>query len=70
MRRAYSLPEAAALLGLSPDHIQALSRRLLGAPRDLFTFQEVVLMRTNAARRPARELRWGDSPLEQGASPE
>ncbi len=56
MRRSYSLTEVAALLGLSTEHIQALSLTLLGGPRDLFTFQEVVLMRTNASRRPAREL--------------
>ncbi|MBK7860646.1 MAG: tetratricopeptide repeat protein [Archangiaceae bacterium] len=55
MRRSYTLNEVAALLGLSAEHIQALSQSLLGATRDLFTFHEVVLMRTNASRRPARD---------------
>ena len=70
MRRSYSLTEVAALLGLSPEHIQSLARSLLGGPRDLFTFHEVVLMRTNASRRPARELppASAEASYEQGCS--
>jgi tetratricopeptide (TPR) repeat protein len=74
MRRSYTLSEVAALLGLSAEHIQSLSQTLLGAPRDLFTFHEVVLMRTNASRRPARETPpqppSAESSYEQGCSME
>jgi tetratricopeptide (TPR) repeat protein len=71
MRRSYTLTEVAALLGLSPEHIQSLSRTLLGTRRDLFTFQEVVLMRANASRRPAREalpIASAETCFEQGCS--
>jgi tetratricopeptide (TPR) repeat protein len=49
MRRSYSLTEVAALLGLSVEHIRTLSETLLGGQRDLFTFHEVVQLRTQAA---------------------
>src|SRR4051794_17756875 len=70
MRRSYSLSEVAALLGLSTEHILALSQTLLGGPRDLFTFHEVVLMRSNASRRPARDAPppSAESSYEQGCS--
>lgn len=70
MRRSYTLSEVAALLGLSAEHILSLSQTLLGGPRDLFTFHEVVLMRTNASRRPAREhpAPSAEASFEQGCS--
>src|SRR5688572_8115880 len=69
MRRSYSLSEVAALLGLSAEHILSLSQSLLGGPRDLFTFHEVVMMRTNASRRPARPPS-ADTSFEQACSVE
>jgi len=69
MRRSYSLTEVAALLGLSAEHILSLSQSLLGGPRDLFTFNEVVMMRTNASRRPARPPS-ADTSFEQACSVE
>ncbi|MBL8937796.1 MAG: tetratricopeptide repeat protein [Archangium sp.] len=46
MRQAYSIREVAGLLGTTGDSARALVELVWGAPRDVFTFQDLVLLRT------------------------
>lgn len=46
MKQAYTRTELSALLGATPEATRALVELVWGGPRDLFTFQELVLLRT------------------------
>ncbi|MBE2247926.1 MAG: tetratricopeptide repeat protein [Myxococcus sp.] len=46
MKQAYSLKEVAGLLGTTTDSARGLLDLVWGAHRDLFTFQDLVLLRT------------------------
>lgn len=57
MKYAYSVREVAVLLGASLEKTRALIELVWAAPRDVLTFQDVVLLRTAAgllARRVSR----------------
>lgn len=49
MRRSYTVNEVSTLLGLTAQHISRLAETMFGGRRDLFSFQEVVQMRTYAS---------------------
>lgn len=46
MKQAYSLREVAGLLGTTPESARSLVEIVWGVQRDLFTFQDLVLLRT------------------------
>ncbi len=57
MKRAYSMTEVAGLLGLNDADAKALCALVFSGPRDLFSFQDLVMLRTAqglAARKVAK----------------
>jgi tetratricopeptide (TPR) repeat protein len=49
MKQAYSMREVAGLLGCTGEAARKLAELVWGAPRDVFTFQDLVLLRTAKA---------------------
>jgi tetratricopeptide (TPR) repeat protein len=56
MKHAYTVNEVAGLLSMSPQATRSLVAQVFEGPRDLLTFQDVVLLRT-AKRVPRTKLR-------------
>ena len=46
MKQAHSVVEVAKLLGLTPAATRELVKTLFGGPRDVLSFQDLVLLRT------------------------